>query len=195
MSHLTIYAAHACFWAIFIGARFAARRKTHSVDPSPVSPEKKTARHSRLLIAIHFVAFGVMYSGIGLAVFSGNMPTWFPGQCIAGAVVIAIGAILAASAVWYFRSWRFRAEVTAGHQLATGGPFSIWRHPIYTALTLLALGTALWIPSPLVWAGFILMAIGSDLRGRAEEKLLIETFGADYIAYRAKTWRFIPGIY
>jgi len=192
---LAIYAAHGGFWAAFVGARFASRHKAPPADKGPAAVEKKTAKHSHLLVWLHFVAFGVMYCGIGIAVFFGGTPKWFSGQQIAGAIVIGAGAILAVTAVWYFRSWRFRAEVTAGHQLATGGPFAIWRHPIYTALTLLALGTALWIPSPIVWIGFILMALGSDLRGRAEEKLLLQTFGSDYIAYRARTWRFVPGLY
>jgi protein-S-isoprenylcysteine O-methyltransferase Ste14 len=39
------------------------------------------------------------------------------------------------------------------------------------------------------------MAIGSDLRGRAEEKLLATQFGAEYTSYLAHTSRFIPGLY
>ncbi len=50
--------------------------------------------------------------------------------------------------VWaldYFRSWRFRAKLDEGHQLATGGPFRLLRHPIYMGLNLLALGSAFWV--------------------------------------------------
>ena len=50
-------------------------------------------------------------------------------------VVILIGAALVATAVLHFRSWRFRAALSEGHQLATGGPFRILRHPTYTAST------------------------------------------------------------
>jgi protein-S-isoprenylcysteine O-methyltransferase Ste14 len=32
-------------------------------------------------------------------------------------------------------------------------------------------------------------------RIRAEERLLSETFGAEYDAYRARTWRLIPHVY
>ena len=32
-------------------------------------------------------------------------------------------------------------------------------------------------------------------RIRAEERLLRDHFGAEYEAYRARTWRLVPGIY
>lgn len=189
-----IYAAHAGFWLIFTVATLT-RKRGQQGNQNPVSDTKKTAGHSRLLVGIHLAAFAVMYLGINLALSRGGVPHWFSGQRIVGALVIEAGALLSASAVLYFRSWRFRAEVTAGHQLATGGPFSVLRHPIYTGLNLFALGTALWIPSPILWIDTALMFVGGDLRARAEEKLLLETFGNDYAAYMKKTWRFLPGIY
>jgi protein-S-isoprenylcysteine O-methyltransferase Ste14 len=39
------------------------------------------------------------------------------------------------------------------------------------------------------------MVLGSDLRGRAEEKLLARAFGDSYSSYRARTRRFVPNIY
>jgi protein-S-isoprenylcysteine O-methyltransferase Ste14 len=195
LADLAIYIAHAAFWGVFVVARITSRRTTQSEPDGPVPREKRTAKYSRLVMATHFVAFSLMYTGIANAIFSGRVPDWFAGQRAAGAIIIGIGAVLGASALLYFRSWRFRAALNEGHQLATGGPFAVLRHPIYMALNLLALGSALWIPSPLVWAGFVLMLLGGDLRARAEEALLGETFGADYQVYRKKTWRFIPWIY
>ncbi len=192
---LAIYAAHGCFWVALLAARLAGRKQKQSEGSGIVAREKKTAKYSRVLVGIHFVAFAFMYTGIGAAVFQEQTPTWFSGQRIVGGIIIGVGAALSASAMLYFRSWRFRAEVSSGHQLATGGPFSVLRHPIYMGLNLLALGSAFWIPTCLVWIGFVLMLVGGDLRGRAEEKLLIETFGDDYVDYRAKTWRCVPGIY
>ena len=98
-------------------------------------------------------------------------------------------------ALLHFTSWRYRAKLDRGHQLATGGPFRILRHPIYMGLNLLALGCAIWVPTAVVWAGFVLMAIGSDLRARAEETLLRPAFGDSYQAYCARTARFIPAVY
>jgi protein-S-isoprenylcysteine O-methyltransferase Ste14 len=62
-------------------------------------------------------------------------------------------------------------------------------------LNLLALGSAIWVPTAIVWIAFLLMVLGSDLRARAEETLLLRVFGASYREYCARTGRFVPGIY
>jgi protein-S-isoprenylcysteine O-methyltransferase Ste14 len=94
-----------------------------------------------------------------------------------------------------FASWRIRAQLDAGHQLATGGPFHVIRNPIYSALNLLALGTAIWVGGVLVWIAVLLTVLGSELRARAEEPLLERAFGEEYRDYRRRTKRFVPGVY
>jgi protein-S-isoprenylcysteine O-methyltransferase Ste14 len=133
--------------------------------------------------------------GVGAAVIPRRVPVWFPGQRIAGTLIIALGAWLMCWALVYFRSWRFRAKLDAGHELATGGPYALVRHPIYAGLNLLALGTAVWVPTPLTWIAVGLMVLGSDLRGRAEEGVLRQAFGDAYRDYCARTRRFVPGVY
>jgi protein-S-isoprenylcysteine O-methyltransferase Ste14 len=195
----SIYYAHAAFWGAFGLTRAIVSRRNPvkgvAVEAAPVSGEVQTAPFSRALLACHMLGFATLYGGIGSAVFSGRMPVWFPFQRVLGFLLIAAGAALAVWALLYFRSWRFRAKLEEGHQLASGGPFRWFRHPIYMGLNLLALGSAVWIPTPLVWTGFVLMAIGSDLRGRSEEKLLRHAFGNLYQDYCARTARFLPGIY
>lgn len=194
-----IYTMHWVFWGAFgvtrVILRIRDRNHTRAADTTPSSRQATTAPFSRALLAFHGLAFAVMYFGIGNAVIPGRVPIWFPGQRVAGSLVIAGGAALVVSTLVYFRSWRFRATVDEGHQLATGGPFRIVRHPIYLGLNLLALGSALWVPTAIVWAAFGLMAIGSDLRARAEESLLEQAFGPLYREYCARTKRFVPGIY
>ena len=194
-----IYFVHWGFWGSFgltrVILRSRDRKDSGAVDTAPSSQKENTAPFSRALLAFHALAFGVMYFGIGYAVIPGRVPRWFPGQRVAGTLVIAGGAALMTWALVYFRSWRFRATLDQGHQLATGGPFRILRHPIYMGWNLLALGTALWVPTAIVWTAFVLMAMGSDLRGRAEETILRQAFGSSYDEYCARTRRFIPGIY
>lgn len=195
---LAIYAVHVAFWGSFgltLLVQSALDRRAVEPASAPVAREEKTAPFSRALLMFHVLAFGVMYFGLANAVIPGRVPNWFPGQRVVGTCVIAGGAALMSWARVHFRSWRFRAKLDEGHQLATEGPFRYLRHPIYMALNLLALGTAIWVPTAIVWAGFVLMVLGSDLRARAEETLLEQAFGASYRAYCARTRRFVPGIY
>lgn len=196
---LGLYVVHVAFWGTFgltrLILRALDRGRPAPAEGAPVARERRTAPWSRALLVLHMLAFGAMYFGIAQAVLPDRVPRWFAGQRLAGTLVIALGAALAAWALISFRSWRFRARLDEGHELATGGPFRLLRNPIYMGLNLLALGSALWVPTAIVWGGFVLMVLGSDLRARAEEKLLEESFGEPYRSYRARTRRFIPGIY
>jgi protein-S-isoprenylcysteine O-methyltransferase Ste14 len=197
---LAIYAVHAAFWSVFIVTRFVLRRqedpKQKEDDAGPgVSGEVKVARFSRALLAFHGLIFGVLFVGLGRAVIPGHVPHWFIGQRIVAVIIIASGAVLMSSSLVHFRSWWVRAKLEKGHRLATTGPYRFLRHPIYLGMNLLALGTAIWVPTIIEWVAFGLMAIGCDLRARAEEGLLDEAFGLPYREYRSRTWRFIPGIY
>jgi protein-S-isoprenylcysteine O-methyltransferase Ste14 len=192
---VAIYGVHAAFWAAFgITQRFVGVGRAVK-ETAPAATVPRTAPYSRLVLGVHFLAFGVMYLGIGGAVFAGRVPAWFPGQRLLGTAVMALGSWLMCWSLLYFRSWRFRAQLEAGHELATGGPYALVRHPIYAGMNLLALGTAVWIQTPLTWGAVVLMFLGSDLRGRAEERVLTEAFGERYRAYCARTRRFIPGLY
>jgi protein-S-isoprenylcysteine O-methyltransferase Ste14 len=193
---LLIYAVHAVFWACFVLTRILIRGAAAG-DPhsAPAAAEAQSAPHSHLVLGVHTLAFWLMYYGVSAAVIPHRVPSWFPGQALAGTAVIALGGVLACWAQAYFRSWRYLAKLDQGHQLATGGPFRYLRHPIYLALNLMALGSALWVPTLPMWIAFALMLLGSDLRARAEEALLARAFGSTYTDYCKGTRRFIPGLY
>ena len=203
MTHfdLCIYLAHAVFWLAFAVGHLTARyrfSRTEATSPPSVETSAGTplrAPRARLLIGLHMVAFALLYTGIERAVFSVGMPPVPPFLRLAGALLILLGGALMCWARLAFASWRFRAQLDPGHRLATGGPFRFVRHPIYAGLDLLAFGTALWIPTLLVWLGTLLMAVAGDLRARAEEVLLERAFGDTYRQYRCRTRRFIPGLY
>lgn len=193
-----LYALHLGFWASFGLTRALLRRRANSDAPAhqePMAARETTARFSRSLVAVHALAFALLYFGMGNAIIPNRVPQWFPGHRLVGATIIVAGAALMIWALLHFRSWRFRARLDAGHQLATGGPFRLLRHPIYMGLNLLAIGSAIWVPTPLLWTAVGLMLIGSDLRARGEERVLLTAFGDAYREYCARTRRFVPGVY
>jgi len=201
---LRIYALHGAFWLAFALGDVGARYRNRDLSTAPASGASNEtdrppleAPRAGLLVAVHMLGFALMYAGIGNAVFGRRMAI-SPGLHsvrIAGALVILAGGVLVGWARLAFASWRFRARLDAGHQLATGGPFRFVRHPIYAGLDLLALGTALWIPTTLTLLAVPAMALGGELRARAEEPLLEHAFGDVYREYRRRTKRFIPGVY
>jgi protein-S-isoprenylcysteine O-methyltransferase Ste14 len=195
---LGIYVVHGAFWTAFLLTRLALR----SADREPAAGAKgavavatAAAPYSRALLILHTFAFFLLYYGIGNAVFRSHGPISTAPQRIAAMTIIVVGTACTVAALAHFRSWRFRAKLDEGHQLATNGPFRFVRHPIYLGLDLLALGSAVWLPTAYVWAAFVLMAVGGDLRARAEEQLLDRAFGSTYRAYQSRTKRFVPWVY
>ena len=79
-------------------------------------------------------------------------------------------------------------------RLVTAGVYRRIRHPLYLAEEIAVIGVAMQFFSP--WTALILaVQIGSQLRRmRNEEVILTETF-PEYLAYRARTARILPGIY
>lgn len=107
----------------------------------------------------------------------------FAGAAFAGLARLSLGA-----------NWSSRARIRGGHTLSTSGPYRIVRHPIYSGLLLLFLGTAVILGQA---RGYIALAIAFFtwfLKSRTEDRLLAERFGPDFIAYRRRTKALIPGI-
>jgi protein-S-isoprenylcysteine O-methyltransferase Ste14 len=88
--------------------------------------------------------------------------------------------------------WNGIPSRRAGHELRTKGPFSIARHPIYTGVLAMLVGTALACGVGPFAGPVIAGAIGLALKMRVEEKILLETFGTDYEAYRARVRALLP---
>jgi protein-S-isoprenylcysteine O-methyltransferase Ste14 len=81
------------------------------------------------------------------------------------------------------------------HALVTQGIYGIIRHPSYLGLLLNALGWGLAFRSVVGVLLAALLLLPLLARIHAEERLLRSQFGAEYDAYRARTWRLIPGVY
>ena len=69
------------------------------------------------------------------------------------------------------------------------------RHPIYLRALLMAVGLPLIFRSQLVFPFLAFIVVFVAVRIRQEEKLLGEQFGAEFDAYRRRTWRLLPFVY
>lgn len=114
------------------------------------------------------------------------------------------GASLAAAGILLF-VWARRAlqknysghlSVKTDQTLVQNGPYRAIRHPAYAGYLLMALGIGLGYASLAGLISFVILLIpGMIYRMNAEEKLLIEHFGENYVNYARKTKRIIPGIW
>ena len=178
---------------VMIAIRAPHGRRSRSVN---VARSHKTAMET-FLLTLAWIGFFVPLIWVVSPVFSFAEYPLRSGPLVAGVMCLAI-------ALWlFFRShadlgtnWSVTLELRHEHRLITQGVYRAIRHPMYSALALYSVGQALVIPN---WvAGFtyaIAMAILIALRVGAEEKMMAEQFGDQYVAYSARTKRFVPGVW
>lgn len=93
------------------------------------------------------------------------------------------------------KQWRYQAALSQDHELIQTGPYRWVRHPIYASMLGMLLATlAAWTWWPLALGSVIAFLAGTEIRIRAEERLLAERFGASFSAYRGRTHAYIPFI-
>jgi len=91
------------------------------------------------------------------------------------------------------KQWRYQAAVSEGHELIQTGPYRWVRHPIYASMLGMILATgATWTWWPMFVAAIAVFVIGTEIRIRAEDRLLGEHFGDAYAAYRSRVRAYIP---
>lgn len=91
--------------------------------------------------------------------------------------------------------WSLGSTVRNDHQLRTTGPYGVTRHPIYTGLLGMLIGTTLlaeggqWIV--LFPVGLVLL----ELKIHTEERLFLVSFPDDYRRYRRQVPQLVPGLF
>ena len=112
-----------------------------------------------------------------------------------GAVIASLGLALTVWArVHLGRNWSGTVTVKQGHELVRTGPYAWVRHPIYTGLLLMLLGTALALGE---WRGVLALLIAFAALWRKlklEERWMRETFGEAYDDYRRGVKALLPGL-
>jgi protein-S-isoprenylcysteine O-methyltransferase Ste14 len=161
-----------------------------------ISPGQEEDRSNRWVLgAFTLLSFAMAWlpaytDRIGFLTLDGESMRW------AGLVAMIAGSILRLVPVFILgRRFSGLVAIQQGHTLVTDGLYKTIRNPSYLGLIVSSLGWVLVFRSG---AGIMLVAllmVPLVARMNAEEKLLHEHFGSEYDAYRARTWRLIPGIY
>jgi protein-S-isoprenylcysteine O-methyltransferase len=93
------------------------------------------------------------------------------------------------------RNWSGSITHKEGHELVESGPYRFVRHPIYTGMLLMVIGTASARGTWDAAAGLVLFTVVHIWKFRREEALMTRYFPATYPAYRARTKALIPFLY
>ena len=113
-----------------------------------------------------------------------------------GFLLYSVGGVLRLAPVFVLgRRFSGLVAIQPEHRLVTSGLYGIIRHPSYLGLFVSVLGWGLAFRAGVGVAIAVLMLVVLLARIKSEERLLSETFGAEYDAYRARTWRLLPYVY
>ncbi len=186
-SHPSLIAVTLAFFALAVAALFTAGN---------LSSGEHEDRSNRWVIGA-FGAIGLLLAflpaytdRIGFWTLDGETIRWI------GAVLFAGGGALRIWPVFVLgRRFSGLVAIQPGHTLVTSGTYGIIRHPSYLGLLIGALGWSLAFRSGVGVLLTALLIVPLMARIRAEERMLLWQFGAQYEAYRSRTWRLIPGLF
>ncbi len=128
-------------------------------------------------------------------------PDWLQVQLIGGGwtrywIAVALGAVGLTVTIWARRAlggnWSGSITLKEGHELVQIGPYRRIRHPIYTGILLMMLGTGLAGGRVHGLLAFPIALTALWMKSRVEERWMRAEFGERYAAYRQRSWALIP---
>jgi protein-S-isoprenylcysteine O-methyltransferase Ste14 len=182
---------------IAIYAAFFGVRIRYRIESTRREPEK---RHQFYFMATKILIIAILgyIASIILYMISSPWTTW--SQIALPTWLRWLGVIGATTSIllvtWIHRELgrQYSAElaIQKEHALVTTGPYAKTRHPMYTVLNMFSLSMALTTSNLLVLLFAALVVVPFPWIARAEEEMLLETFGEDYREYMERTGRFFP---
>lgn len=159
----------------------------------PTATERMPLRRRVLLMLVSVVLIPIYlyYFGTLLDPFTVASPGWL-GWIGDGVLAIAVGLFIWSHAS-LGRNWSVKVELHTDQTLVTRGPYRWVRHPMYSSLLLMGIGLVLATSNPFVSLPYLAtVAIMYAERVADEERLMLESFGAQYEAYMRRTGRLLP---
>jgi protein-S-isoprenylcysteine O-methyltransferase Ste14 len=141
---------------------------------------------------------GIVLQGLAFAlVWTYTWPVMFERPAMLLILSMILGPLSVALA-WFSvrhlgKQWRVQAGLNADHELVKTGPYRFLRHPIYASILGMLLATGLvWTSWPMLVLALICYFAGTEIRVRAEDRLLAGRFEDSFTAYRSRVPAYIP---
>jgi len=149
---------------------------------------QRTDRRARWGLLLQMLAYALLWQGRFWARTPG---LWRVALCI---VFLLLASLLSWSGVQALgRHLRFDAALGADHELVRSGPYRVLRHPIYTSMFCMLLGTGFLItPWQLLLLAILVFLAGTEIRVRIEDGLLASRFGSEFRDYQRTVSAYIP---
>jgi protein-S-isoprenylcysteine O-methyltransferase Ste14 len=116
-----------------------------------------------------------------------------PWAAAAGVVLCVLGLCIA---VWARHrlagNWSALVTLKKDHELIESGPYRFVRHPIYTGILAMLLGTAVVMGRLGGWMGFLCVTLGFWMKLKHEEALMLRHFPDKYPAYQTRVKALVP---
>lgn len=115
---------------------------------------------------------------------------------VAAGFIVQIGSFMLAmwARRYLGRNWSGAISANVDHELIRSGPYRVLRHPIYSGLIGMFVGTALVSGELHALIAVVIITAAYWRKIRMEEKHLGALFGAEYAEYRRHSWALIPGL-
>lgn len=148
---------------------------------------------SNLLVIVQFVLF-VIFAFLMFYLPSEQSSLWR----IIAMIVMIIGGLIGLIAINMHNVTNktlpnISPEPQQSSNLVTSGPYHYARHPIYTAVILVALGAAI-LHGHIVFFGLTAIFYAFFTYKSMHEETLLQKIYSDYPAYKEETGRFFPGL-
>ena len=113
----------------------------------------------------------------------------------AGLIINFLGFIICITGRKYLsKNWSGKVTLQEKHTLIKNGPYKIIRHPIYSGVLIMMLGSGIIAGNlfGFIWVFFCFF--GLFRKSKQEEKLLEQEFGEAYAQYKKETKMLVPFI-
>ncbi len=134
------------------------------------------------------------YSVFGFMTFSTNYEM---SMQVVGFFIFYIGAITYNLTIIYAGKYLppSTSALFENHKLITKGPFGIIRHPLYVSYILILTGLGLILLTHWLLIPTLFVIIGIYPTAKAEEEILTDQFGEEYVEYKRKVGMLFPKLF
>jgi protein-S-isoprenylcysteine O-methyltransferase Ste14 len=179
MTHVLFAAVWLVWLGVWIVAAFWSKRTVRREGVSGLA-------HRILLVAAYVMLFGLR----GHRIF-GVSAAW---EWMGLALTVAGAGFGIWARLTIGRNWSAAVTIKEDHTLVREGPYRIVRHPIYSALLLAMLGTAIGYGTVTGWLSLPVAFAALWFKLRIEEGYMRAQFGQQYLAYKREVKALVPGV-